>query len=78
VPAAEVDGVANELVAELASAATVAVGLTKLLVQRSLTVDLERHLADEALAMELSSRSEDFHENARAKREKRAPEFRGR
>jgi 2-(1,2-epoxy-1,2-dihydrophenyl)acetyl-CoA isomerase len=47
-------------------------------VQRSLTVDLERHLADEALAMELSSRSEDFHENARAKREKRAPEFRGR
>lgn len=78
VPSGDVERVADELVAELSSAATVAVGLTKLLVQRSLTVDLERHLADEALAMELASRSEDFHENARAKREKRAPEFRGR
>lgn len=78
VPSGDVERVADELVSELSSAATVAVGLTKLLVQRSLTVDLERHLADEALAMELASRSEDFHENARAKREKRAPEFRGR
>lgn len=78
VPSGDVERVGDELVAELSSAATVAVGLTKLLVQRSLTVDLERHLADEALAMELASRSEDFHENARAKREKRAPEFRGR
>lgn len=78
VTASEVDLAADALVDELARAATVAVGLTKLLVQRSLTLDLERHLADEAFAMELSSRSEDFHENARSKREKRAPEFRGR
>jgi hypothetical protein len=28
--------------------------------------------------MELSSRSEDFHEKARARREKRPPQFRGR
>ncbi len=78
VPATEVDAEAKLLVDELAGAATVAVGLTKLLLHRSLHADLEHHLADEALAMELVSRSEDFHENVRAKREKRAPEFRGR
>ncbi len=75
------DAVAREaeaLVAELASAATVAVGLAKLLVHRSLTVDLERHLADEALAIELSSRSDDFKERGRAAREGRNPDFRGR
>ncbi|MDQ1466315.1 MAG: 2-(1,2-epoxy,2-dihydrophenyl)acetyl-CoA isomerase, partial [Actinomycetota bacterium] len=69
---------AEALVAELAAAATVAVGLAKLLVHRSLTVDLERHLADEALAIELSSRSEDFKEHAQARRDRRTPDFRGR
>jgi 2-(1,2-epoxy-1,2-dihydrophenyl)acetyl-CoA isomerase len=77
-PAADVDPVARELVDELASAATVAVGLSKLLIHRGLGVDLERHLADEALAIELSSRSDDFHESARARREKRDPKFEGR
>ncbi len=63
---ADVDRVrAATLVDELASAATVAVGLSKLLIHRGLSVDLERHLADEALAIELSSRSDDFHEHAR-------------
>ncbi len=78
VPQQAVGPVAAELVAELAEAATVAVGLTKLLVQRSLTVDLERHLADEALAIELSSRSTDFQEFARARRDRREPDFDGR
>jgi 2-(1,2-epoxy-1,2-dihydrophenyl)acetyl-CoA isomerase len=78
VAAGDVDAVAGELVDELASAATVAVGLTKLLIHRGLGVDLERHLADEALAIELSSRSEDFHEHARARRDKRDPKFEGR
>jgi 2-(1,2-epoxy-1,2-dihydrophenyl)acetyl-CoA isomerase len=78
VEARAVPHAANELVRELASSATVAVGLTKLLVHRSLTVDLERHLADEALAIELTSRSEDFQEFARARREKRDPRFEGR
>jgi 2-(1,2-epoxy-1,2-dihydrophenyl)acetyl-CoA isomerase len=78
VPAADVASTAAGLVEELASAATVAVGLTKLLVQRGLAADLEHHLADEAFAMEVASRSEDFHENVQAKREKRAPEYRGR
>ncbi|HKF92143.1 MAG TPA: enoyl-CoA hydratase/isomerase family protein [Acidimicrobiia bacterium] len=78
VPVELVDGVAGELVDELASAATVAVGLSKLLIHRGLDVDLERHLADEALAIELSSRSDDFHEHTRARREKRDPKFEGR
>ena len=78
VPADRVDVVAGEVVEELASAATVAVGLSKLLIHRGLGVDLERHLADEALAIELSSRSDDFHEYARARREKRDPKFEGR
>ena len=78
VAAADVDATADALVDELASAATVAVGLSKLLIHRSLGVDLERHLADEALAIELASRSEDFHEYARARREKRDPKFEGR
>ncbi|MGZ4690061.1 MAG: enoyl-CoA hydratase/isomerase family protein [Acidimicrobiia bacterium] len=77
-PAKSVTEVAGALVHELAGAATVAVGLTKLLVQRSLTVDLERHLADEALAIELSSRSADFQEYARARKDRREPDFEGR
>jgi 2-(1,2-epoxy-1,2-dihydrophenyl)acetyl-CoA isomerase len=54
------------------------VGLTKLLIQRGLTVDLDRHLADEGFAMELSSRSEDFKEYGRSAQEKRDPEYGGR
>ena len=77
-PAADVDARTQELVDELASAATVAVGLSKLLIHRGLGVDLERHLADEALAIELSSRSDDFHEHSRARRERRDPKFEGR
>ena len=78
VPEKAVAPAAAELVIELAAAATVAVGLTKLLIQRSLTVDLERHLADEALAIELSSRSTDFQEFARARKDRREPDFDGR
>lgn len=77
-PDAQVDRTAAGLVDELASAATVALGLSKLLIHRGLTVDLERHLADEALAIEVSSRSDDFHEHARARRERRDPKFGGR
>ena len=77
VPIAEVDDVATALVDRLADAATVAVGLTKALVHRSLTVDLTRHLEDEALAIEVSSRSKDFAEASRARREKRDIDFKG-
>ena len=78
VPADELDAVSRELVDRLAAAPTVAVGLTKLLLHRALTSDLNSHLADEAWAMEVSSRSEDFREYGEASKEKRAPRFTGR
>ncbi len=78
VPVDEVAGEAETLVAELASAATIAVGLAKLLVHRGLTVDLEHQLADEAMALELSSRSDDFKNRAKNVREHDDPGFQGR
>ena len=74
----QLQATADDLIAQLAAAPTVAVGLTKLLVQRGLGADLDHHLADEAFAMEVSSRSEDFAEYHRAARDKRDPDFRGR
>jgi 2-(1,2-epoxy-1,2-dihydrophenyl)acetyl-CoA isomerase len=78
VPAIEVDATAEALVDRLAASATVAVGLAKSLVHRSLSADLDRHLADEAMAIELSSRSADFKEWSQAKRDGRDPDFTGR
>jgi 2-(1,2-epoxy-1,2-dihydrophenyl)acetyl-CoA isomerase len=77
-PSAEVATVADALVNELAGAATVAVGLAKLLIYRGLTSDLAGHVASEGLALELSSRTEDFKEGRVARRERRPPEFGGR
>jgi 2-(1,2-epoxy-1,2-dihydrophenyl)acetyl-CoA isomerase len=78
VPSEQVESTTAALVAELASAATVSVGLSKMLINRASTVDLGRHLEDEGLAIELSSRSEDFQESSRARRDKRDPDFKGR
>lgn len=78
VPEADLDAAGEALVARLAAAPTVALGLTKLLLHRGLTADVDRHLAEEGWAMELSSRSDDFKEHGRATREKRDPDFRGR
>ncbi|MGP0030473.1 MAG: enoyl-CoA hydratase/isomerase family protein [Acidimicrobiales bacterium] len=78
VPAAGLDDAGRELVDRLAAAPTVAIGLTKLLLHRGLTSDIDRHLADEAWSMEVSSRSDDFKEYGQASREKRAPRFTGR
>jgi 2-(1,2-epoxy-1,2-dihydrophenyl)acetyl-CoA isomerase len=78
VPADDLDAVSRELVDRLAAAPTVAVGLTKLLLYRALTSDLNSHLGDEAWAMEVSSRSEDFREYGEASKEKRGPRFTGR
>jgi 2-(1,2-epoxy-1,2-dihydrophenyl)acetyl-CoA isomerase len=78
VPRDDLAGAGEELVARLAAAPTVAIGLTKLIVHRGLTADLDRHLADEAWAMEISSRSDDFKEHGAAARDKRDPDFTGR
>ena len=74
----DLDAAGEALVTRLASGPTVALGLTKLLVHRGLTADLDRHLAEEGWAMEVASRSEDFKEHSTATREKRDPDFRGR
>jgi 2-(1,2-epoxy-1,2-dihydrophenyl)acetyl-CoA isomerase len=76
--AADLDAQSTELVDRLANAPTVAIGLTKLLLFRGLTSDLSSHLADEAWAMEVASRSEDFKEYGEASKERRDPGFSGR
>jgi 2-(1,2-epoxy-1,2-dihydrophenyl)acetyl-CoA isomerase len=78
VPAADLDAVSKELVDRLSAAPTVAIGLTKLLLYRALTADLNSHMADEAWAMEVSSRSDDFKEYGQASKLKREPRFTGR
>jgi 2-(1,2-epoxy-1,2-dihydrophenyl)acetyl-CoA isomerase len=72
------DEAARALTARLASSATVSVGLTKRLLNAGMGRDLHSHLADEAFALEVSSRSSDFREGLRAFVEKRDPEFEGR
>jgi 2-(1,2-epoxy-1,2-dihydrophenyl)acetyl-CoA isomerase len=78
VPAAELDGAVDEVLGTLASGPTVSLGLTKWLLHSSWSQPLEQHLRDEAFALELSSRSEDFKEGLAAFREKRDPGFTGR
>ncbi|HMG43591.1 MAG TPA: enoyl-CoA hydratase-related protein [Acidimicrobiales bacterium] len=78
VPAAEVDAEAEALARRLAEGPTVALGLTKWLLHTSAEHTLDQHLRDEAFAMELSSRSEDFKEGLKAFVEKRDPGFTGR
>jgi 2-(1,2-epoxy-1,2-dihydrophenyl)acetyl-CoA isomerase len=75
---AELDAAAEELVAQLAASATVALGLTKWLVHRGLEAGLEQGLSNEGFALELSSRSRDFREGLEAFRERRPPRFEGR
>jgi 2-(1,2-epoxy-1,2-dihydrophenyl)acetyl-CoA isomerase len=78
VPGDELDWVAGELIARLAAAPTVAIGLTKWLIGVSANADLHQQLANEGFAMELSSRADDFREGLTAFREKRDPRFTGR
>ena len=78
VPAAEVDATAEALAHQLSTGPTVTLGLTKWLLHTSAEHTLDQHLRDEAFAMELSSRSEDFKEGLKAFVEKRDPGFTGR
>ena len=74
----QLDSAADDLVDRLAEAPTVALGLTKWLLQSGNGLDLDRHLQNEAMALELSSRSEDFKEGLAAFRDKRDAKFQGR
>lgn len=77
-PEAELDAAATKLVGRLAAAPTVALGLTKWLLHSGTGLDLDRHLHNEAMALELSFRSDDFKEGLSAFRGKRDAEFQGR
>src|SRR5439155_1279629 len=62
----------------LARGPTLALGMSKLLLQRAYESGLETCLEEEALAQTLVAESEDMREGVRAFAEKRKPEFRGR
>ncbi len=78
VPDAELDSAVAELVEQLGSAATVALGLTKRCIHRALTGSLMEAMEAEANGLELSSRTVDFKEGLTAFRERRPPRFEGR
>jgi 2-(1,2-epoxy-1,2-dihydrophenyl)acetyl-CoA isomerase len=78
VPDVELDGATEALVDELARAATVAVGLTKRCINKSLETGVHDAMENEALALELSSRTADFKEGLAAFGERRPADFQGR
>jgi 2-(1,2-epoxy-1,2-dihydrophenyl)acetyl-CoA isomerase len=77
VPADQLDQVVAEWADRLAKAPTKAVSLAKWLLNRSLDVDRQTALDDEAWAQELASRTEDFQEGVQAFIERRDVQFRG-
>jgi len=78
VPDAELESATEALVGRLALGPTVAIGLTKRCIVRSLETGLATAMQNEAFAVELSSRSADFKEGLLAFKEKRAARFEGR
>lgn len=78
VPRGALDDAAGELTRELRGAATVALGLTKRCIHTALDGGIDHAMADEALALELSSRTADFREGLAAFAQRRAPGFEGR
>lgn len=69
---------ARELATSLAAGPTVALGLTRRLINSAAEARLRDQLDSEAYALELSSRSPDFREGLKAFVEKRQPTFGGR
>lgn len=78
VPADALDEEVQKMAQDLAVAPTVTIGLSKWLLHAGSTAPLLEQLQNEAMAMELSSRSEDFREGLAAFVEKRPPNFSGR
>src|SRR5262245_11505991 len=78
VPREDLDMSVYDFVQEISTRPTVAMGLTKWLLHAGRDASLEQQLRNEAFALELSSRSDDFREGMAAMREKRDPKFEGR
>ena len=72
------DETVDDLVARLAAAPTVALGLTKRCIHRALDGSLSEAMEAESNALELTSRTADFKEGLAAFREGRPPRFEGR
>lgn len=78
VPDEQLESVATALIAQLSASATVALGLTKQSIHRSLETGLAEAMQNESFALELSARSADFKEGLLAFKERRNPRFAGR
>ena len=78
VPDQELDATVAALARRLAQGPTLGIGLTKRVLNRSLTSTLAEALAYEALTQQIASRSEDYREGVSAFLEKRPPQFKGR
>jgi 2-(1,2-epoxy-1,2-dihydrophenyl)acetyl-CoA isomerase len=78
VTAGDLDAAADELVQTLRTGPTVALGLTKQQLLRSLDATFARALADESFALELAARTSDFREGLAAFTSRRDPNFEGR
>jgi 2-(1,2-epoxy-1,2-dihydrophenyl)acetyl-CoA isomerase len=78
VPGAELAAATRDWATRLASGPTFALGMSKRLLNRSLDVDLETSLEDEAMAVSIVGQSEDVQEGLRAFVERRQPTFKGR
>jgi len=73
----DLHAVADEMVARLAAAPTIAVGLSKRLLNRAVGADREAAFAEEAMAMEINGGTHDSAEGAIAFGERRQPVFVG-
>jgi 2-(1,2-epoxy-1,2-dihydrophenyl)acetyl-CoA isomerase len=78
VPAADLESTVGELAARLAQGPTVALGLAKRLLNRSLDVDRASAFFEEAMAQELVTTTEDATEGIASFVERRPTEFKGR
>lgn len=78
VAADQLQATAREWAEKLAKGPTVAIGLSKRLLNRSLESDMETCLEEEALVQTVVSQSEDLKEGMTAFMERRQPQFKGR
>lgn len=78
VPDTDLDHHAGALAARLATRPTLALSTTKRLLHDHLDATLHQALQAEAMAVEVTLRSDDFKEGLRAYTERRPPDFRGR